>query len=480
MESEGLPWIRIILIAGMLFSAVLTGVLATGAHPDYLVFPAFISVALALSLFRNTRRTERNLTLFFDAVNSNDTSVLFPETSTNPAVRKLYREMNRINRGIQALRLHAEAREQYYRAVIRQSTTGLIVMDAGGHIEMINEAASVFAGITPDSTDTRLLKYRNPEFDGILGRITAGETLTVRNTLDGKEETLLFRAREIQAGEKHLKLISIENIRRELDRKEMESYQSLIRILTHEIMNSVAPLTSVSRTLHKLFFHDGKPIGPADVSREVIEVAVKGLTTIDEQGNGLLNFVNSYRKLVRLPRPVIEPIDVAEWSDQVKLLVSEQLVDEQTAFGVTIDPGVKIIMADKNLINQVVFNLINNAVDALSGRPSGRKLTIGISRRNAGGALITVANNGPRIPADILEKIFIPFFTTKKTGTGIGLALSRQIMYLHQGSLSVTSDDERTVFMLEFPQEEPSVVLTASQESLPRQVNGGFKEEQAI
>ncbi len=216
-------------------------------------------------------------------------------------------------------------------------------------------------------------------------------------------------------------------------------------------MNSVAPLTSISRTLQKLFYHEGRPVQPEDVNGEMIETTVKGLTTIDEQGKGLVNFVNSYRKLVRLPKPMIEPFDAKEWTEQLKLLVSEQLMARDIVFEIIKGAGVKTVTADKNLINQVVLNLINNAADALLEIPSCRRILLRLQHAGLSMLLISVSNNGPQIPDDILGKIFIPFFTTKKEGSGIGLALSRQILYLHKGILSVSSTPEETRFTLELP-----------------------------
>ena len=435
----------------MLLAALLTGMVAKGPHPDYVVFPALTGLVLVIYLVRDIRQSEKNLNFFFDAVDSNDSTVTFPESGSNPFMRNLHRQMNRINQTIHRIRVTAEARELYYREVIRHSATGLVVISSDEEIEMINEAAANFAGISATSTDHRLLKIQNPPFYQILCQIQAGGNFSVRTKHSESEQTLLFRAREIHAGEKPLKLVSIENIRRELDEKELESYQNLIRILTHEIMNSVAPLTSISRTLQKLFYHEGRPVQPEAVNGEMIETTVKGLTTIDEQGKGLVNFVNSYRKLVRLPKPMIEPFDAKEWTEQLKLLVSEQLMARDIVFEIIKGAGVKTVTADKNLINQVVLNLINNAADALLEIPSCRRILLRLQHAGLSMLLISVSNNGPQIPDDILGKIFIPFFTTKKEGSGIGLALSRQILYLHKGILSVSSTPEETRFTLELP-----------------------------
>ncbi|MFH0758007.1 MAG: ATP-binding protein [Bacteroidota bacterium] len=449
MGSEKLPWKRIFLFMVLIASAILTGVLMNGPNPDDLIFPALVLIVSTFYFLRDIRRTEQSINQFFDAAGSNDFSLTFVETEQNPSLRKLHRQMNLINRKIRKLRLSSEAREKYYHAILQQSTTGLVVLNQEEEIEMVNEAAARFAGISPASTDTRLMKIRNPLFFDQLRNLDPGNHYTYRDQSSEPEKTLQFRAIEMSVAEKKLKLISIENIRRELDHKELESYQSLIRILTHEIMNSVAPLTSVSHTLQKLFFRENRPIDPAQMDSTLITALIKGLTTIDEQARGLVNFVNNYRRLTKLPHPVMETIDVMEWMDRLKILFSEQLDQAGIHLQVAVDPGIKRIVADRNLLSQVLMNLVNNAIDALMEIPSGRELRLSISRYDSANIYMKISNNGPPIPPENIEKIFIPFFTTKENGSGIGLYISRQIIHLHNGMLSVSSRPEETAFGIE-------------------------------
>jgi two-component system nitrogen regulation sensor histidine kinase NtrY len=449
MGSEKIPWKRILLLLIMVFSAIFTGVMITSRNPDYTIFPALITIISTVYFLRDNRKSEQSINQFFDAVISNDFSVTFVETEKNPSLRKLHRQMNVINRKIRELRFNSDARERYYRAVLQQSTTGLVVLNQEKEIEMINDAAARFAGISPASTDTRLMKIRNPVFFSQLCNLDAGDHYTYHDQSTEPEKTFLFRAIEIKAAEKQLKLISIENIRRELDHKELESYQSLIRILTHEIMNSVAPLTSVSNTLKKLFFHENRPIDPGQLNSRLIEALVQGLSTIDEQAKGLVNFVNNYRKLTRLPDPVMDTIDVKEWLEKLRVLLSEQLDQAGIHLQVYIEPNIDTLNADRNLLSQVIINLVNNARDALLEIPSGRELRIGLFRYDTSNVYIKVSNNGPPISPENLEKIFIPFFTTKDNGSGIGLYISRQIIHLHNGLLSVSSRPGETVFGIE-------------------------------
>jgi two-component system nitrogen regulation sensor histidine kinase NtrY len=449
MGSEKIRWKRILLLLAMLSSAIVTGVQITSLNPDYTVFPALALIFFTIYFLRDIRRNEKGISQFFDAVESNDFSLDFSETGQDPTLRKLHGKMNLINRKIRELRLSSEARERYYLAILQQSTTGLVVINQEKEVEIINEAAARFAGISPASTDTRLLRIRNPIFYTRLCNLDPGDHYTYRDPGSDPEKTLQFKAIEISVAEKKLKLISIENIRRELDHKELESYQSLIRILTHEIMNSVAPLTSVSNTLQKLFLRLNRPVEPGQLDSSMITALLQGLATIDEQAKGLINFVDNYRRLTKLPDPVMETIDVREWLDRLKILLSEQLDQSGIHLQVIADPNIKSMVADRNLLSQVIMNLVNNACDALHEIPSDRELGIGIFRYEVSKVYIKVSNNGPAIPAENLEKIFIPFFTTKKSGSGIGLYISRQIIHLHNGLLSVSSRPGQTVFGIE-------------------------------
>jgi len=295
-----------------------------------------------------------------------------------------------------------------------------------------------------------LLKIKNKEFYDVLTHIETGESVTFRNNLSGSVQLLLFRATAIKSGEKTVKLISVQDIRQELDEKELESYQKLISILTHEIMNSIAPMTSVSKTLVNFYIKGGIPVKAEAIDDSVISTTVQGLKLIEEQGNGLINFVNSYRRLIKIPQPVFQAFDIDDWLEQLTILFAERLRADQIELDIVVEKALNEIYADKNLINQVVVNLINNAIDALQQIEDQRKIAIELIANRENRVLIKISNNGPAIPEEILEKIFIPFFTTKENGSGIGLSLSRQIMRSLKGTISVVSNEqEGTVFTLE-------------------------------
>jgi len=451
MGSKKISWKRILLIFLVIAFSGLCGALIRGSRPDMALFPALAAVICALWLMAGIHRNERNIDLFFDSMSGGDFSTTFDESEKNAFLRSLHVRMNQFSRKVRELRIRNEIREKYYRSILEQSATGLVVLNAANEIEVINRAAARFAGISPDSTDRRLMRIRNPVLFEQLKSITPGENITYRGHGPGPDLRLLLKAIEIEMSGKRIKVVSIDNIRRELDQTELESYQRLIRVLTHEIMNSVAPLTSVSSTLQKRFYPDQIPIDPGKIDKELVHALVHGLSTIDDQTRGMSEFVNNYRKLTKLPEPAIAPMDVTEWMEMLKILLSGQMEDEGIQLQMACDPGIRMMHADKNLLNQVMMNLVNNARDALASIPEGRELRIELFGYDPGHLFIKVSNNGVVIPEEDLEKIFIPFYTTKTAGSGIGLYISRQIIQLHRGLLSVSSRPGETTFLIELP-----------------------------
>jgi two-component system nitrogen regulation sensor histidine kinase NtrY len=464
MGSRIVSWRRILLITLIVAASGAGGALFASNRTDLALLPALAAVALVFFLWADIRRKEKSIEQFFDSATSGDFSTTFDETVKDPLIRKIHARMNLLIRRTGDIRMKSEASERYYRAILQQSATGLVVLNSDNEIEVINRAAARFAGISPDSTDKRLLKIRNPYFFEQLIQMKPGENITYKDHGSESSNALLMKSIEINMADGRLKVISIENIRRELDQTELESYQRLIRVLTHEIMNSVAPLTSVSGTLQNRFFPGKSPIDPEKVDEKLIMALIQGLSTIDDQTRGMVDFVNNYRKLTRLPEPVIASFHVEGWLEKLKILITEQLENAGIRLYFTIESGVKEIHADKNLLSQVIMNLVNNAKDALMDSPGGRELKIGFFRYDPAHIYIKVCNNGVPIPEEDLEKIFIPFYTTKETGSGIGLYISRQIIHQHGGLLSVSSRPGETAFLIELP-DFPDLAILRGEEA---------------
>jgi two-component system nitrogen regulation sensor histidine kinase NtrY len=245
-------------------------------------------------------------------------------------------------------------------------------------------------------------------------------------------------------------ILSIQDIKNELDEKEIESWMKLIRVLMHEIMNSITPITSLSESLFHIYSTEGHPVLPEQMTVKTISTTLQGLNVIKEQGKGLMSFVESYRKLIRVPEPDKKLFRVADLMSRVQILYNslEKSNGMVLSFSLT-DPDLEIF-ADQNLISQVLINLLKNALEANENNPDG-KIVIIADSDNKHHPEICVIDNGPGITEENLDEIFVPFFTTRQNGSGIGLSISKQIMRVHGGNLKVRSvPNKETIFCLSF------------------------------
>jgi signal transduction histidine kinase len=251
--------------------------------------------------------------------------------------------------------------------------------------------------------------------------------------------------------ETQYKLVSLQDIRSELDEREVETWQKLIQVLTHEIMNSVTPIISLSKIIRGLLAAEGDQVRDlAEIDLEDAQDMLDSIVTIESRSKGLLHFVHAYRSLTKIQQARFAPIEPPQLLKRIQTLLGPELVKRNIALHIyPIEEGI-VIQADQELIEQVLINLVKNAMEGLEGRPDA-KIEFKVSRSQDQRPMIQVIDNGSGINPEYIDKIFIPFFTTKKRGSGIGLSLSRQIMRLHRGSISFHSNlGSGTVFSLIF------------------------------
>jgi len=262
---------------------------------------------------------------------------------------------------------------------------------------------------------------------------------------------LALYATEFRLRQQKYTMVSVQNIQSELEEKEMEAWQNLIRVLTHEIMNSVTPIASLASTANDLLMQI--PEDREDSKKTpltAIDDVSSAVQTIERRSQGLLRFVDSYRKLTRLPKPNFQIFPISELFERVQQLMQSQISERGIDFQTRVDPESLELTADPEMIEQVLINLLMNAIQA-SARKHKPRIRLTASMDDRGRTVIRVTDNGPGITDEAMEKIFIPFFTTKKEGSGIGLSLARQIIRLHRGSISVQSKPHvETVFTLRF------------------------------
>ncbi len=269
------------------------------------------------------------------------------------------------------------------------------------------------------------------------------------------EQSVLFLSLKLsifKSEKETLNLLSIQNIRAELEQNELDSWQKLIRVLTHEISNSISPITSLANTTKKYFVRKdtGSMMKIDELDDALLHKTIDSLDTIETTGRGLIDFVGKYKSLTALPQPKFEIFQIRELFDKLQTLLKEEADSNSIALQFKSSPNSLEITADFSLLEKVLINLIKNAFQALEKSKAG-KVHVGAYKNIENRVIITVKDNGGGIPADIIDDIFIPFYTTKNNGSGIGLSLSRQIMRLHSGTITVGSiPNKETVFSLVF------------------------------
>lgn len=453
MVSERLlqPRARYILSFLSIISFTGAGFLLAHSSYDLAVCLSVAGLICVLLINRIYESTNELISFFFDSLRNDDTTLHFQTLKTNRSLKNLYESMNHLNSHFQDIRLRNEYNETYYKTIIQNASAGLMVLNSNNRIELINKIACTYAGISPDSTNPDLLRIKHPSFYEAVCNLKPGENITYRNLVSNNLQMLFFRASIIRRKDDELKLVSIQDIRHELESKELESYRKLMSVMTHEIMNLVTPLTTVAKELFAMISTKNQHGGLEQINESVIKATMNGLTLIDEESNAILNFVNSFRKISKLPQPEFASFNAQDWIEQLKIVFEGRMKDNSVSFTIKADKSLRHIIADKKLLNQVIINLINNSFDAVMEIEGERKIDLHLTKTHNEMILIKITNNGPLIPPGLQEKIFIPFFTTKLNGSGIGLSISQEIMKLHNGSLVVVSTEESlTSFIIEF------------------------------
>jgi nitrogen fixation/metabolism regulation signal transduction histidine kinase len=438
---------RVVII--VLFSLTAGFLLAINLYLSLVLLCFLIVVIVTFNLISYLNSTNRKISYFLESVQNEDSMLSFSTKITDQSIRGIYHGLNKVNRQIQQLKIEGRQQEQYFQTLLEHVATGILTFNEKGFVLHANTAAKKMLGVDILTHINQLERVNHNLFQSIRS-ITPFEQKLVSVTSEKGINQLSIKSTSFKAKENELVLLSIQDIRNELDEKELDSWMKLIRVLMHEIMNSIAPITSLSESLCQFYLINGKPALPEEVTEATIHSTLRGLNVIKEQGNGLMLFVESYRKLTRLPKPDKKIFRVEDLISRIKVLYTSLVNSEIIKLKATINPPQMEIFADENMIAQVLINLTTNALQANEKNPDG-KIQIIAGFNSDHRPEIRVIDNGPGIQDEILEQIFVPFFTTRENGSGIGLSLSRQIMRLHGGSLQVRSvPNKETIFNLIF------------------------------
>ncbi len=401
------------------------------------LIPALILVFITSNLIYYLNRINRRIFYFFDAIKNEDSTLSFPKNIDNRIIQDINNSLDNVNKQIQQIYIENRQQEQYFQALMEHAATGMFTFNQSGFILHSNRLVKRLFGVD-------VLTHLNQ-----LKRIDEKLFLTVKKMRPSEQKLVTFKCEEggIQlliksnlfiSDKEELMLLSVHDIKNELDQKELDSWRKLIRVMMHEIMNSITPITSLSESLAGYFYTDGKVKTPDKINKKTIETTIRGLEVIREQGKGLISFVDSYRKLTRLPEPVKKEFSVKNLIENIRILSDSLGNSEQVEISHEINPSEMEILADEKQVSQVLINLVKNALQSNMKNPNAR-IKIVAQIDDNGRPEIRVVDNGPGVPEDIMDKIFVPFFTTKENGSGIGLSLSRQIMQMNGGSLRIIS-----------------------------------------
>ena len=366
-----------------------------------------ILVAVNIWLYRHYRRNIKKVTFLFDAIDNGDFSFNFPTEKGFKEDKILHKSLNRIKLFLQHTREEQMDREKYYEQILNAVDTGILVVDSHDNILQHNQAAL---------------------------RLLDTDVLTHMNQVKGKlkDEHLAKHETQAMLKDKHVRIIALSDVSHELSNQEVDSWIKLIRVLTHEIMNTITPVTSLSETLLTRVTED------KDLKQ--------GLETIHKTGTELLAFVNNYRRFTHVPQPQPALFYVEPFLERMALLCNHEVE-------ISVTPKDLLVYADESLLSHVVTNLLKNAVEAFKEKGKLSFIRLQAYANAQESIIIDVSNNAGLIPEDVASHIFIPFFTTKPEGSGIGLSLSRQIMRVSGGSLSLHQDKAQgiTTFRIIIP-----------------------------
>jgi two-component system nitrogen regulation sensor histidine kinase NtrY len=410
---------------------------------------AFLIILQGVLMVKYLNRINRDLALFFNAVRNNDSSLVFPPLAKNRSYKELQNGLNDVNKIIQQIKTENEKKSIYLRNVIDHVDIGLLAFNQEGDIDFFNHAASIITGVQQIKNIHDFGKW-NQDFLNTLCSIKPGETKVLKTSFSQNQYDLAVKASMYRFEEQEIKLLSFQNIKHELEKRELESWQKLIRVLNHEIMNSLSPVISLTKTLIDYFKNRDNSTKPVTaINEKIVQKTLNGLSTIEETGTGLIEFVNHYRSITSLPKPILKKERADVLFRNILTLLNEQVKSEKIDIKTEIIPDDLVVAADINQLSQVIINLIFNSIEALKDTDMGM-IKLSSCKDESGRIIIEITDNGPGISSEIMEDIFIPFFTTKENGSGIGLSLARQIMRLHNGTIHVRSLPGETIFTLKF------------------------------
>ncbi len=441
--------IRVIVRILLILSVGFAGVIIAALTPYWLIslWLGLFVIVLVMELIRYHERSKKVLREFLHSIDQEDFSTLSIADEKDLELQSAYQK---ILDKFRFLRIEKETHYHYLQRIIEHVDTALICFDTDEQIQLVNRAAKELLGLHRIS-DLKTLDKIDKNLGARIRKLETGHREMIRIILDGRILNLSIRGTEFKLEKKKYKIVSLHDIKPELDEQEVDSWQKLVRVLTHEIMNSTIPITNlVGFAREFLVDEEGNPKKIPGLKEDEINDLVESLTTAEGRSKGLVNFVQTTKSLTRIPEPSFREIEVQDLFTRLKDLFKHEIESSNIEMKMVLGKDDLVLKADLELIEQVLINLIRNAIEALRNTKNP-VIEINALGTPSGSIAISVCDNGQGIDKENLDNIFVPFYSTKKEGSGIGLSLSRQIMHKHKGRINVKSEPGKgSCFTLEF------------------------------
>lgn len=432
----------IIFVLLLILSVALTTYLITQKEYVYIGVSVLLILYSLKSLYSHYKKFNQNILFLLNALDNGDYSFHFTEAKTSKREKELNQMMNRIKDILTRARKEVIENEKFLSLIIESVSTGIIILDPNNNVHATNHATNQLLGL-PVFTHLNQLKSIDESLPDLFKNLGIKDNAQIKIANEREEIQISLNVSKITLKKGTMKVITLNNIGNELEAKEMESWIRLIRVMTHEIMNSIAPITSLTETL--LFSYKMQSAEAPDDSLR--RNTVDALETISSTAKGLITFVDSYRKFTGVPTPQFRKFELVPLLEKVLHLESSNMEEKGIESSIIYTNKHIELNADEGQITQILVNIIKNAVEAINNSKGKIEIRVSESENKVS---IDIYNNGDPIPSEIAAHIFIPFFTTKDYGTGIGLSVSRYIMRLHGGNLKNHTSNEWTVFSLIF------------------------------
>jgi nitrogen fixation/metabolism regulation signal transduction histidine kinase len=397
-----------------------------------LIFLGSLLIIQVLLLIRYVNRTNRELSRIFASLWDQDSSFSLAPSDPSGSFSEIARVINETRKQIQEARIDKEKQYRYLQFIINHMDIGLLSFHRDGKVEHYNRKAGELLG-SSELSNLKPLNLRHPDFEKILQEMEPGQSKIISITALGETLQLLLRMTQLVYEENPLKLLSLQDVRTELDEQELISWKRLIRVLNHEVMNSLTPIRTLTHAIDRSL----EEINPMDADASILNDIRENSSLIAKRSASLSEFVNRYREITRISEISMQKVIIAALFQEVKALFQSELSEQDRSCNIQINPPDLKLDGDENMLKQVLINLVRNSMDALKHRNNG---TVSLMARKEGKHIILlVEDDGPGIPAEYMDEIFTPFFSTKEDGSGIGLSFSKHIIRLHGGHISIQS-----------------------------------------